>query len=106
MAPKLRAERTQPGTGTVAAEDRDAAITKGIRTALEDYLSGRRLVMVKIRQAEGRNIEGFLKIEGGSGERSLVDFKATSSPEGALSALEVGGRKISFVPGPASRRAQ
>ena len=106
MAPKLRAERTQPGTGTIAAEGHDAALTKDIRTALEDYLSGRKLVMVKIRQAEGRSIEGFLKIEGGRGERSLVDFKATSTPEGALSSLEVGGRKISFIPGPASRRMQ
>ena len=104
MAPKLRAERTQPGTGTLAAGDHDAALRKGIRTALEEYLSGRKLVMIKVRQAEGRSIEGFLKIEGVRGERSLVDFKATSTPEGALSSLEVGGRKVSFVPGPASRR--
>ena len=106
MAPKLRAERTQPGTGTVAPEDNEAQIARRIRGALDDYLGDRKLVKVKIRQVEGRSVDGFLKIEGRSGERLLVDFGATTTQEGALSSLEVGGRKISLVPGPVPKRTQ
>jgi len=94
MAPKLRAERTQPSTGAVAADDDEASLARSIRGALEGYLSGRKLVKVKIRQVEGKSIEGFLKIEGGKGERLLVDFKATATQHGGLSSLEVGGRKV------------
>jgi hypothetical protein len=94
MAPKLRAERAQPITGDVAAEDRETSLARNIRGALQDYLSGRKLISVKIRQAEGKRVEGFLKIEGEKGERLLVDFNAAATPQGALSSLEVGGRKI------------
>ncbi len=94
MKPKLRAEGAQPRTGAVTADDHEAAIARSIRVALEDYLDGRKLVVVKIRQVEGKNIEGFLKIDGGKGERLLVDFKATATPQGGLSSLEVGGRRI------------
>ena len=71
---------------------------------MDGYLNGRKLLSVKIRQAEGKNIEGFLKIEGGKGERLLVDFTATATAEGGLSSLEVGGRKISIAAGLAARR--
>jgi len=104
MAPKLRAERTQPGTGTVAPEDNEASTARRIRGALDGYLGGRKLLKVKIRQVEGRSVDGFLKIEGGRGERLLVDFNATTTKEGELSSLEVGGRKISLDAGPAARR--
>jgi hypothetical protein len=97
MVTKLRAERTQPGTGAVAGEDHEASLTRSLRVALEDYLNGRKLVRVKIRQAEGRSVEGFLKIEGGKGERLLLDFKATEIPHGGLSSLEVGGKKVSIA---------
>lgn len=106
MAPKLRAERTQSHAGAVAAEDHDVALAKSVRVALEGYLKGRKLVEVKTRQVEGRSVDGFLKIEGEKGERLLLDFKATTTRDGALSSLEVGGRKISLAVGPAARRTQ
>lgn len=71
---------------------------------LDDYLNGRRLVKVKIRLIEGSKVDGFLKIDGGKGERLLVDFKATATPQGRLSSLQVGGRRISLV-GDAAKRA-
>ncbi len=104
MAPKLRAERTQPGTGTVAPGDHEAQIARRIRGALDDYLGDRKLVRVKIRQLEGRSVDGFLKIEGRTGERLLVDFNAITTQQGQLSSLEVGGRRISLDAGPGERR--
>jgi len=104
MAPKLRAERTQPSAGAVAAQDHNVALAKSIRGALDGYLKGRKLIEVKIRQVEGRSVDGFLKIEGGIGERLLVDFNATTTQEGELSSLEVGGRRISLDAGPGERR--
>jgi len=106
MAPKLRAERTQPRAGAIAAEDHNVALAKSIRAALEGYLKGRKLVEVKIRQVEGRSVDGFVKIEPEKGERLLVDFKAATTRDGALSSLEVGGRKISLAVGAAARRTQ
>jgi hypothetical protein len=106
MAPKLRAERSQPRTGTVAPQDSQASIARAIKGALTGYLSGRRLVKVKIRQIEGRSVEGFLKIDGGRAERVLVDFTATTTREGALSSLEVGGKKVSLVSNPNEKHAQ
>jgi len=106
MAPKLRAERSQPRTGTVATEDGQASIARAIKGALTGYLSGRRLIKVKIRQIDGRSVDGFLKIEGGGAERVLLDFTATTSPEGALSSLEVGGKKIPLVLNPNEKRAR
>jgi len=106
MAPRLRAERTQSRTGTGAPEENEAYLARSIRGALDGYLAGRKLVKVKIRHVEGRSFDGFLKIEGRSGERLLVDFGATTTQEGALSSLEVGGRKISLVPGPVPKRTQ
>jgi hypothetical protein len=106
MAPTLRAERTQPRTGTVTPEDSEVSIARTIRGALEGYLGGRRLVKIKIRQVEGRNVHGFLKIEGGRGERLLVDFKAVTTQEGSLSSLEVGGRKISLDLSTAAKRTR
>jgi hypothetical protein len=97
LAPRLRANRTQPSPGAVTGEDHEAFLVRSIRVALEDYLNGRKLVRVKTRHAEGRSVEGFLKIEGVKGERLLVDFKATETPQGGLSSLEVSGRKISLV---------
>jgi len=104
MKPKLHAERTQPSYGPVTTQDHEAALARSIRGRLEDYLEGRRLVNVKIRQVEGMNIEGFLKIAGGKGERLLVDFRATATPQGGLSSLEVGGRKIAVDDGGPTRR--
>jgi hypothetical protein len=103
LAPRLRAERTQQRPGA-NAEDHETSLMRNIRVALEDYLNGRRLVRVKIRQVEGRSVEGFLKIEGGKGERLLVDFNATKTPQGGLSSLEVGGRKVSLAPDAAAKR--
>jgi hypothetical protein len=105
MVPRLRGERTQPRMGSVAPEENEASLARSIRGALEGYLGGRRLVMVKIRQVEGSRVEGFLKIEGARGERLLVDFEATTH-EGALSSLHVGGRKISLVVGPTQKRTR
>jgi hypothetical protein len=104
LAPRLRAERTQPLTGAAAGEDHEASLVRNLRVALDDYLNGRKLVRVKIRQAEGRSVEGFLKIEGGKSKRLLVDFKATETPQGGLSSLEVGGSKVSLVPDAAAKR--
>jgi hypothetical protein len=73
---------------------------------LESFPNGRRLVRVQIRQVEGSRTEGFLKIEGVEGERFLVDFRATSTPQGRLSSLEVGGKKISVVVGTNTRGAR
>ncbi|MDA4115657.1 MAG: hypothetical protein OK442_03775 [Thaumarchaeota archaeon] len=106
MAPKLRAQRSQPRTGTVAREDSHASLERAIKGALTGYLSGRRLSKVKIRQIEGRSVDGFLKIEGGSAERALVDFTATTTRYGALASLEVGGKKIPLVMNPNEKQAQ
>jgi hypothetical protein len=70
-----------------------------MKAALANYLKGRRLAQVQIRNVEGSKVEGFLGILGGEAERLLVDFKATSTPQGGLSSLEVGGKKISLVVG-------
>jgi len=96
MAPKLRAERTQPSTGTLEPEGNEASVARRIRGALDAYLGGRKLLEVKIGQLDGRSVSGFLKIEGKKGERLLVDFTATTTQEGGLSSLEVSGRKISL----------
>jgi hypothetical protein len=89
----------------IALDGGEKTFVKIIRGPLEEYLNGRRLVQVKIRKSEGRNVEGFLKIDAGGGERILVDFKATKSPQGGLSSLDVGGRKIPLVLGPAAKRS-
>ncbi len=99
MSPKLRAEHTQPRHGAGTAAEQESPLARSIRGQLEDYLNGRKLLNVKIRQAEGRNIDGFLKIEGSKGERLLVDFTATTTAEDGLASLEVGGRRISIAPG-------
>jgi hypothetical protein len=89
-----------------AAADKSAVLVKSIRAALVGYLTGRKLLRVQIRRVEGGRIEGFLKIESGAGESFLVDFRATSSPKGLLTSLEVGGRKVlSGVDAPATKRA-
>ena len=89
----------------VSTEDRAVSLAKNIKGALANYLGGRKLVRVKIRQVEGSKIEGFLKIEGRKGERLLVDFKAVSAPHGGLSSLVVGGKKVSLELGIEARRA-
>jgi len=97
--------RPHPGgkQGLAVSQDRDAILTKSMREALVTYLKGRKLVRVRIRQIDGSKIEGFLKIEGGKAERILLDFKATSTPEGGLSSLEVGGKKIPLDVGTTKR---
>jgi hypothetical protein len=94
---KLRAGSAQQRNPGDPTEDAAAVLARSIRGALESYLKGRRLVRVQIRRVDGSKTEGFLKIEGGRGERLLVDFRATSTPQGGLSALWVGGNKISLV---------
>jgi len=84
----------------------EAALRRTIRTALEHSLQGWKLVGVKIRRVEGKSIEGFLKIDEGKGERLLVDFKATATPEGGLSSVEVGGKKISLTAGHVTKRTR
>jgi hypothetical protein len=104
MPPEGGMQQHGPGA---ASQDRAAVFAKGIKGALENYLKGRRLVRVQIRHVEGSKTEGFLKIEGGKAERLLVDFKATSTPQGGLSSLEVGGKKISLaVVGAPTKRAR
>jgi hypothetical protein len=88
------------------SQDRDAMLTRSIKAALGTYLKGRKLVRVRVRQVEGSKSEGFLKIEGGKAERLLLDFKATSTSEGGLSSLEVGGKKIPLVAGAGKQRAR
>ena len=101
MRAKQASGRRQPNAQGAIADDRDAMVSRSIQAALEkNYLKGRRLVRVKIRQVEGNSIEGFLKIEGTEGERLLVDFRATSTLVGNLSSLEVGGQKVPGVSGP------
>lgn len=85
-------------------QDGAASLSKSIKGALATYLSGRKLVRVKIRQIEGSKIEGFLKIEGRKGERLLVDFKAVNAPHGGLSSLTVGGKKVSLELRPEPKR--
>lgn len=81
-------------TPTSARDQPTAPIGRDVRRALGGYLQGRKLVKFQIRRAEGGKVEGFLKIEGGSGERTLVDFKAVAAIDGGLSSLEVGGKRI------------
>lgn len=96
---RLRTGSAQQRNQACPTDDAAAVLAKNIRGALENYLKGRRLVRVQIRHVEGSKTEGFLKIEGGRGERLLVDFRATSAPQGGLSALWVGGNKISLLAG-------
>ena len=101
---KLHAQHTQPSTQTVTSDDKHAALRKTIRASLVNNLDGWKLVGVRIRQVEGKTIEGFLKVDDGKGERLLLDFKASLTPEGGLSSVEVGGKKISLAPGQATKR--
>jgi hypothetical protein len=103
MAPRLRTEHTQPRTWVAMSKGDEASIARSIRRSLEEYLGGRKLVEVKVRQVEGSSVDGFLKIEGRRGERLLVDFTATTH-EGALSSLQVGGKRISVPTGPGTKR--
>ena len=100
---KLSVGRVPPRTAAATPDDHEAALVRSVRLALDDYLVGRKLVAVKIRQLEGKNIYGFLKIEG-RGERRLVDFKATATPQGGLLSLQVGGKWISPVTDSATKR--
>ena len=97
--PALRAKTGAAARGgnarTSDTDDGRALLEGKIRGALEKrYLKGRKVVGIKIRQAEGNYVEGFLKFGGAKGDRHLVDFRATSNPQGRLSSLEVDGRKI------------
>jgi hypothetical protein len=90
-----------------AAADGEALLESSILRALErSYLRRRKLVELKIRQVDGSSIDGFLKLGGGKNERHLVDFKATSTPQGGISELEVDGRKIAVAPPRALKRQQ
>ncbi len=105
MRAKPAAADAQQRARATAAEDRGTALEGKIRLALEkNYLKGKKLVGLKIRQVDGNSVEGFLKISGVKGERRLVDFRVTSSSQGALTALEVDGRKISLAVSGAAKR--
>ncbi len=67
-----------------------------VRSAVRSYLKvGEEIVEVKISQSEGNKVYGFVKVRNrGEHQYSLFDFKATSTPQGGLSFLEVNGRKI------------
>ena len=93
MVPKLPSRVAQPPTLPVVGES-NPGLTRSLRETLGAYLKGRKLVGIKIRQVEGGKVEGFLKIGVGKGERLLVDFKATTSPQGGITALEVGGTTV------------
>jgi hypothetical protein len=94
----------RPHAPVAVSQDRDALLIRSIKAALGTYLKGRKLVRVRVRQVEGSKAEGFLKIEGGKAERLLLDFKATSTSDGELSSLEVGGKKIVLASGAAIKR--
>ena len=101
---KLSAGRAHAPTPATTG-DKEAMLLKSVRAALDNYLQGRKLVAVKFRQIEGNNLYGFLKMEG-KGERHLVDFKATATPEGRLSSLEVDGKRITLDLDPAPKRTR
>ncbi len=96
MVPKLRPHGTQSLSGESKVEGPEAALLRSIRATVEGRLKGRKLVSLKIRQVEGKKVDGILKIEGVKGELQMVDFKASTGPHGSLSYLEVGGRRISL----------
>ena len=103
--------RDDPATGSeqqtgAATNDHVALLSRTIQVALQDYLHGRRLAQVKVRQIEGDKIEGFLKIEGNKGESLLVDFRVTSTPKGRLSSLEVDGQKVAVHAGAMTKRTR
>lgn len=106
VEPKPRRERKRLGTRAVASEVREAALAKSMSRILQGYLNGRRLVTVKIRLVEGKSVDGFLKITGEKGERLLVDFKATATPQGQVSSLQVGARNIPLEAGASSKRSR
>jgi RNase P/RNase MRP subunit POP5 len=107
MAPKLRAQRTLPRARIAdTSEVNEAELRRVVRSTLENSLGDWKLVGVKIRRVEGENIEGFLKIDEGKGERLMVDFKATATQDGALSSVEVGGKKIALASVHGARRTR
>jgi hypothetical protein len=95
MGPRPSKGRTHQMTGGPTIKE-GPVLGKNIRDALTTYLEGRKLHLVIIREVEGRKVEGFLKIGGEGGERLLLDFKATSTPQGEISSLEVSGKKITL----------
>ena len=103
---KPAAGSPQRQTRTAPADRASLQLEGNILAALEkSYFKGRKLVGLKIREVEGNNVQGFLKISNAKGERQLVDFKATSTPHGGLAALEVDGRKIPILGISPSKRA-
>ncbi|HUI01401.1 MAG TPA: hypothetical protein VLX56_07210 [Nitrososphaerales archaeon] len=86
--------------------DDSGSVPGAVRTALGEYLRGRRLVRVQVRRVEGRTVEGFLKIQGPNGERSLEDFSATMDQDGALSLLVVGGKRVGVARRSSARRSK
>jgi hypothetical protein len=101
--PKLRAQVSQPGVSTDPSGGREAAIIRTVRTSLGSSLKGKRIVSVKIRQLEGNNVEGILKLKTEKGELQMVDFKAVAQEQDSLSSLELGGRRISISHIPETR---
>jgi hypothetical protein len=56
-----------------------------------------RLVRLKIGRIENNRVYGFVKLESEDTHRHfLLDFEATSTCQGALSSLEVDGRKLTI----------
>jgi hypothetical protein len=56
-----------------------------------------RLVRLKIGRIENNRVYGFVKLESEDTHRYfLLDFEATSTCQGALSSLEVDGRKLTI----------
>ena len=94
VEPKPRSRPKGLRTRVVAFEGSEAALARSMSRLLRGHLNGRRLVKVKIRSVDGKSVEGFLKIAGANGERLLVDFRATATPQGEVSSLQVGGRSV------------
>lgn len=95
MSPKLHSQGAQPPRAS-HAEGPEAALLRSVRATMEGRLKGRKLVALKIRQVEGKVVDGILKIESAKGELQMVDFKAFLGAGGSVSILEVGGRRITI----------
>jgi len=89
----------------MSSQDSDlnsAKILRSIRKELATYLEGEeRLVRVKIGRIENSKVYGFVKLESEATHRHFLhthflDFEATSTCQGALSSLEVDGRKVTI----------
>ncbi len=79
-----------------SGNDYSAKLLSNIRRSLSSYFEGeQKVVQVRIGRVEEDNVYGFLKVRSSEKhENFLLDFQATATPQGAVSSLEVDGKKI------------